>query len=140
MHTYRALAAGLLLSLLAAPLFADDMQGVIMKDGKMMAMADGKATGPMQKEMTTTDGQKITTDGTIKKADGTTSHMQDGQMMMKDGKMMAAHAEKGTEKGMGMKNKGMGMGMGMGKEKMKEGMDMAPKSSGDKPTSATPQG
>ena len=135
MHTYRALAAGLVLSLLAGPLFADDMQGVMMKDGKMMAMADGKATGPMQKEMTTTDGQKVTTDGTIKKADGTTSHMKDGQMMMKDGKMMAAHGETGMEKGMQMKDKGQGMG----KEKMKEGMDMAPKSSGDKPTSPTPQ-
>ena len=137
MQIYRAVAAGMLLSLLAAPLFADDMLGVTMKDGKMMATADGKTTGPMQKEMTTTDGQKVMTDGTIKKADGTTSHMQDGQMMMKDGKMMAAHAEKGTEKRMGMKNKGMGMGMG--KKKMKEGMDMAPKSSDNKPTSPTPQ-
>ena len=135
MQSYRALAAGLLLSLLAGPLFADDMQGVVMKDGKMMAMADGKATGPMQKDMTTTDGQKVMTDGTIKKPDGTTSHMQDGQMMTKDGKMMAAHGEKGMEKGMGMKDKGMGMG----KEKMKQGMDMAPKSSGDKPTSPTPK-
>ena len=135
MHTYRALAAGLVLSFLAGPLFADDMQGVMMKDGKMMAMANGKATGPMQKEMTTTDGQKVTTDGTIKKADGTTSHMKDGQMMMKDGKMMAAHGETGMQKGMQMKDKGQGMG----KEKMKEGMDMPPKSSGDKPTSSTPQ-
>ena len=135
MHSYRAFAAGLLLSLLAGPLFADDMQGVMMKDGKMMVMADGKATGPMQKEMTTTDGQKVTTDGTIKKADGTTSHMQEGQKMTKDGKMMTAHGEQGMEKGMGMKDKGMGMG----KEKMKEGMDMPPKSSGDKPTSPTPQ-
>ena len=137
MNKFGVLAAGMLLSLLAAPLFADDMQSVTMKDGKMMATADGKTTGPMRKEMTTTDGQKVMTDGTIKKADGTTSHMQDGQMMMKDGKMMAAHAEKGTEKGMGMKNKGMGMGMG--KEKMKEGMDMAPISSDNKPTSPTPQ-
>ena len=135
MQSYRVLAAGMLLSLLAGPLFADDMQGVIMKDGKMMVMADGKSTEPMQKEMTTTDGQKVMTDGTIKKADGTTSHMQEGQMMTNDGKMMAAHGEKGMKKGMHMKHKGQGMGMG----KMKEGMDMAPKSSGDKPTSPTPQ-
>ena len=135
MQSYRALAAGMLLSLLAGPLFADDMQGVIMKDGKMMVMADGQSTEPMQKEMTTTDGQKVMTDGTIKKADGTTSHMQEGQMMTNDGKMMAAHGEKGMQKGMRMKHKGQGMGMG----KMKEGMDMGPQSSGDKPTSDTPK-
>ena len=135
MQSYRALAAGMLLSLLAGPLFADDMQGVIMKDGKMMVTANGQSTEPMQKEMTTTDGQKVMTDGTIKKADGTTSHMQEGQMMMNDGKMMAAHGEKGMKKGMQMKHKGQGMGMG----KMKEGMEMAPKSSGDKPTSPTPK-
>ena len=94
MNKFGIPAAGMLLCLLTGPLFADDMQGVTMKDGKMMA----------------------------------------------------PHAEKGTEKGMGMKNKGMGMGkekmkegMDMGKEKMKEGMDMAPKSSDDQPTSSTPQ-
>ena len=139
MQIYRAMVAGMLLSLSAGPLFADDIQGVTMKDGKMMVMADGKTTGPMQKELTTTDGQKVMTDGTIKKADGTTSHMQDGQVMMKNGTITAADGEKGMKKGMGM---GMGMkdkGMGMGQEKMKEGMDMPPKSSGDKPPSATPQ-
>ena len=135
MQSHKAIAVGILLSLLAGPLFADDMQGVMMKDGKMMVIADGNSTEPMQMEMTTTDGQKVMTDGTIKKADGTTGHMQEGQMMMKDGKMMAAHGDKGMEKGMHMKHKGQGIGMG----KMKEGMDMAPKSSGDKPTSPTPQ-
>ena len=135
MNKRGVLAGGILLCLLTGPLFADDIQGVMMKDGTMVVMADGKATGPMQKEMTTTDGQKVTTDGTIKKTNGSTSHLKDGQMMMKDGKMMTAHGEMGMEKGMGMKDKGMGMGM----EKMKEGTDMATKPCCDKPTSPPPQ-
>ena len=103
MNKCGVLAAGILLCLLTGPPFADDMQGVVMKDGTMMTMADSKATAPMQKEMTTTDG-------TVKKTDGTTSHLQNGQMMTKDGKMMNAHEVKGMEKGMQMKDKGMSMG------------------------------
>ena len=143
MNKCGVLTAGILLCLLTGPLYADDMQGVAMKDGTMMTMADGKATGPMQKEMTTTDGQKVTTDGTVTKADGTTSHLQNGQMMTKDGKMMNAHEVKDMEKGMQMKDKGMGMGkekmkqgMGMGKEKMKDGMGGA-QPSADTPNAPT---
>lgn len=133
MNKYGVLAAGVLLSLLATPLLAGDMQGVMMKDGKMMMMVDGKATGPMEKEMATTDGQKVKTDGTIKKADGTTSHMQEGQMMTNEGKMVKAGMGHGMKDGMGMKDKGMGMG----KEKMHEGMgDM---SGGDKPATTPPE-
>ena len=62
--------------------------GAMMKDGKMMMMKDGKATGPMKHEMTMGDGTKMMMDGTMKMKDGKEMHMKDGQMMMMDGKMM----------------------------------------------------
>ena len=49
-----ALTAVVLLcaSLFASRLMAAEMQGVMMQGGKMMMMTDGKATGPMNSEMT----------------------------------------------------------------------------------------
>ena len=75
-------------SLLASRLMAAEMGGVMMKDGKMMMMMDGKATGPMDHDMTMSDGTKVMTNGMVKMKDGKEMHMKDGQMMMMDGKMM----------------------------------------------------
>ena len=92
MAKYRvvALTAVVLLfaSLFASRLMAAEMNGVMMKDGKMMMMMDGKATGPMEHEMTMSDGSKVMTDGMVKMKDGKEMHMKDGMMMMMDGKMM----------------------------------------------------
>ena len=92
MAKYRviALVAVVLLftSLLASRLMAAEMTGVMMKDGKMMMMMDGKPTGPMDHEITMSDGTKVMTDGTMKMKDGREMHMKDGMMMMMDGKMM----------------------------------------------------
>ena len=92
MAKYRvvALAAVVLLfaSLLASRLMAAEMTGVMMKDGKMMTMMDGKPTGPMDHEMTMSDGTKVMTNGMVKMKDGKEMMMKDGQIMMKDGKMM----------------------------------------------------
>ena len=91
MAKYRVVAflAVLLLfvSLFASRLMAAEMGGVMMKDGKMMMM-DGKATGPMEHEMTMSDGTKVMTNGMVKMKDGKEMPMKDGQMMMMDGKMM----------------------------------------------------
>ena len=38
---------------------AADMTGVMMQDGKMRMMTDGKATGPMDHEMTMSDGTNV---------------------------------------------------------------------------------
>ena len=85
MTTYRVavLTAIVLLSasLFASRLMAAEMSGVMMKDGKMMMMTDGKATGPMDHDMSMSDGTKVM-------KDGKEMHMKDGQMMMMDGKMM----------------------------------------------------
>ena len=60
----------------------------MMKDGKMMMMMGGKATGPMDKEMTMSDGTKVKPDGSMMMKDGKMMKMKNGQMMMMDGKMM----------------------------------------------------
>jgi hypothetical protein len=92
MAKYRvvALTAVVLLcaSLFASRLMAAEMNGVMMKDGKMMTMMDGKPTTPMDHDMTMADGTKVMTDGTVKMKDGKEMHMKEGQMMMMDGKMM----------------------------------------------------
>jgi hypothetical protein len=62
--------------------------GVMMQDGKMMTMKDGKATAPMPDSMTMSNGATVTSNGTVKMKDGTETHMKDGQMMMMDGHMM----------------------------------------------------
>ena len=75
-------------SLFASRLMAAEMNGVMMKDGLMMMMMDGKAAGPMDHDMTMSDGTKVMKDGMVKMKDGKEMHMKDGQMMMMDGKMM----------------------------------------------------
>jgi len=44
---------------------AADADGVMMRNGKMMMMKEGKVMGPMQNDMTMSDGTKMMTDGTI---------------------------------------------------------------------------
>ena len=104
-------------SSLAFPVVAAETDGVMMKDGKMMVMKDGKATEPMTQDVTMTDGKKVTSDGTIT----TTSRMKDGQMMTMDGKMKMSSKKDMKMEGMkkeGMKKEGMEMGKGMMGEKM----------------------
>jgi len=72
----------------ASRLVAADTSGVVMKDGKMMVMEDGRATGPMEHEMMMGDGTRVMMDGAVKRKDGKVMHMKDGQMMMMDGHMM----------------------------------------------------
>ena len=115
--TFAAIAL-LSASFLASPAVSAATDGVIMKDGKMMTMKDGKATEPMAQDVTMTDGKKVAPDGTIT----TTTHMKEGQMMTMDGKMKMSG--KTGMKMEGMKKEGMGMGMGMKKEGMGMGMDM----------------
>jgi hypothetical protein len=84
------LAALLLLvaALVAAPSAAADMDGVMMSGGKMMMMKMGKPAGPMEHEMTMSDGTRVTLDGTVRAKDGTEKHLRDGQMIMMDGHIM----------------------------------------------------
>jgi hypothetical protein len=92
MTTYRVvvLTAIVLLcaSLFASRLMAAEMNGVMMKNGQMMKMMDGKTAEPMDHDMTMSDGTKVMKDGMVKMKDGKEMHMKDGQMMTMDGKMM----------------------------------------------------
>ena len=107
--TFTAASVALLsVSFLASSVVAADMDGVMMKDGKMMMMKDGKAMGPMDKEMNIAECCTIMPDGTMKMKDG---HMKEGQSMTMDGKMMQdgkpMEGGKGMMDGMGMKSHGM---------------------------------
>jgi hypothetical protein len=75
-------------SLFASRLMAAEMNGVMMKDGKMMMMMDGKASGPMDHDITMSDGTKVMKDGMVKMKDGKEMPMKEGRIMMMDGKMM----------------------------------------------------
>jgi hypothetical protein len=94
-HRLVTLTAAMLLSasLLAPNVKAADTDGVMMQDGKMMMMKDGKATSPMENSMTMSNGATVMGDGTVKMKDGGETHMKDGQMMMMDGHIMeGAHS------------------------------------------------
>ena len=109
-NTFTAASVALLsVSFLASSVLAADMDGVMMKDGKMMMMKDGKAAGPMDHEMVMAGCCTVMPDGTMKMKDG---HMTEGQSMTMDGKMMQDGKAmdgmgKGMMDGMGMKPDGM---------------------------------
>jgi Domain of unknown function (DUF6799) len=89
-HLVVALTAAVLLSasLLVPSVRGADADGVMMQNGKMMMMKEGKAAGPMENSMTMSNGTIVMGDGTVKMKDGTEAHMKEGQMMMMDGHMM----------------------------------------------------
>src|SRR5512146_700524 len=89
----------------ATPPMAAGMDGVIMRDGKMMMMKAGKAMDPMTASMSMSNGAVVTPDGTVKLPGGQELHMKDGQMMMMDGTIM----DGGKPRPM-MKPKGMDAG------------------------------
>ena len=111
MKSYRTHVAVAVMSVFFLPslVVAGDLAGVMMKDGE--------ATGPMDHEMTTTNGHKVMPDGTMKMPDGKKMRMTEGQMMTTNGKMMEAGTAidggkgmpggKGTQGGKGMNMEGM---------------------------------
>jgi hypothetical protein len=88
-HRVIALVAVLLTALcLSANLNAADSDGVMMQDGKMMMMKEGKPTGPMENAMTMSNGTTVMSNGTVKTKGGSEARMKEGQMMMMDGHLM----------------------------------------------------
>ena len=83
-------------SFLASSGMAAEKDGVIMKDGKMWRMHDGKEIGRMDRETTMTNGTRVMMSGKMVMKDGKEMQMQEGQTMMLDGKMM--EGGKGTGK------------------------------------------
>ena len=110
--TLAVVALFLSVSFLASSVVAAEMAGVMMKDGKMMMMKDGKMMGPMDHEMTMSNGTKMMMDGKIMMKDGKEMRMKENQMMTMDGKMMECSKGVMGDKGMmcdkDMKMEGMG--------------------------------
>ena len=75
-------------SFLAAPAMAVEKDGVMMKDGKMWRMQDGKEIGRMDRETTMTNGARVMMNGKMMMKDGKEMQLQEGQIVMLDGKMM----------------------------------------------------
>ena len=64
------------------------MDGVVMKDGRMMIMKDGNAIEPMTADITMTDGTKVTTSGAVKMRNGEEKRLNNGAMMLMNGHIM----------------------------------------------------
>lgn len=93
MMNYRTVTiavVGLFLSVsfLASSGMAAEKDGVIMKDGKMWRMQDGKEIGRMDRETTLSNGTKVMMNGKMMLKDGKETQLQEGQIMMLDGKLM----------------------------------------------------
>jgi hypothetical protein len=93
MMNYRTVTlavVGLFLSVsfLASPVMAVEKDGVMMRDGKMWRLQDGKEIGRMDRETTMTNGTRVMMSGKMVMKDGKEMQMQEGQTMMLDGKIM----------------------------------------------------
>ena len=105
MMNYRTVTlavVGLFLSVsfLASSVVAAEKDGIIMKDGKMWRMHDGKEISRMDRETTLHNGTKILMSGKMVTKDGKEIQMHEGQMIMMDGTMMGGDKH--------MKMEGMG--------------------------------
>jgi len=78
------------LSFLASPVLAAEKDGVMMKDGKVVRLSEGKEIGRMDRETTLSNGAKVTMNGKILLKDGKETQLQEGQIVMLDGKMIEA--------------------------------------------------
>ena len=76
------------LSFLASPVLAVEKDGVMMKDGKIVRLQDGKEIGRMDRETTLSNGTRVMMNGKMMMKDGKETQMQEGQIVMLDGKMM----------------------------------------------------
>lgn len=76
------------LSFLASPAMAVEKDGVMMKDGKMVRMQDGKDIGRMDRETTMSNGTRIMMNGKMVMKDGKMIQLQEGQSLMLDGKLI----------------------------------------------------
>lgn len=76
------------LSFLASPVLAEEKDGVVMKDGKMWRLQDGKEIGRMDRETVMTNGSKVMMNGKMVMKDGKEMQLQDGQIVMLDGRMI----------------------------------------------------
>ncbi len=89
-RTVTLAVVGLFLSVsfLASSVMAAEKDGVMMKDGKMTRMQDGKEIGRMDRETTMSNGTKVMMNGKMMMKGGKEMQLKEGQIVMMDGKMM----------------------------------------------------
>jgi hypothetical protein len=103
MMNYRTVTlavVGLFLSVsfLASPVMAVEKDGVMMRDGKMWRLQDGKEIGRMDRETTMTNGTRVMMNGKMTMKGGKELQMKEGQTVMLDGKMMEGDKDVTMEK------------------------------------------
>ena len=87
-------------SFLASSVVAAEKDGVMMKNGKMTMMQDGREVTRMARETTLSDGTRVMMNGKMVMKDGKEMQMKEGQMVMMDGKMMEGSKSMANEKDM----------------------------------------
>jgi hypothetical protein len=81
-------------SFLASTVVAAEKDGIMMKNGKISKMQDGKDIGPMDRATTMANGTKVMMNGKIVTKDGQESQLAEGQVMMLDGKLIVGGSGK----------------------------------------------
>ena len=81
-------------SFLASTVVAAEKDGIMMKNGKIAKMQDGKDIGPMDRTTTMANGTKVMMNGKIVTKDGQESQLAEGQVMMLDGKLIVGGSGK----------------------------------------------
>ena len=76
------------MSLLASNAMAAEKDGIMMKNGKIQKLQEGKDIGPMDRMMTMANGTKVMMNGKIITKDGQQSQLEEGQIMMLDGRLI----------------------------------------------------
>jgi hypothetical protein len=100
---YSAYLIAAILTLLqsASTISAAEIEGVMMRNGKMMLMKHGKPAMPMEDDLTIANGTVVSADGTVKLKGGREFHMRNGQVMMTDGHLMKGGKASVMESGEG---------------------------------------
>lgn len=97
LHSVSVVAVIVTLLLFASPPNAAEIDGVMMRNGKMMIVKHGKPAMPLDDDITVGDGTVVSADGTIKLKGGREFRMKNGQMMMRDGHLMNGGKATGME-------------------------------------------
>lgn len=75
-------------SFLASTVVAAEKDGVMMKNGRIQKLQEGKDIGPMDRMTIMSNGTKVMMNGKIMTKDGQQSQLEEGQVMMLDGKLI----------------------------------------------------
>ena len=75
-------------SFLASTVVAAEKDGVMMKNGRIQKLQEGKDIGPMDRMTVMSNGTKVMMNGKIMTKDGQQSQLEEGQVMMLDGKLI----------------------------------------------------